>query len=67
MLSAWFILWFIWDALVFTSAVFAGICIFRVSLSSYTTLLVRGGELTPYPSRPPGRNSGQTQRCILKR
>ncbi|OWZ62004.1 hypothetical protein C366_06576 [Cryptococcus neoformans Tu401-1] len=27
--SSWFILWFIWDALVFTSAVFAGICVFR--------------------------------------
>lgn len=29
----WFILWFIWDALVFTSAVFAGICVFRVGLT----------------------------------
>ncbi|KAL7420691.1 hypothetical protein Q5752_004642 [Cryptotrichosporon argae] len=27
--SGWAIAWFIWDALVFTSAIFAGICVFR--------------------------------------
>lgn len=52
---AWFILWFIWDALVFTSAVFAGICVFRVRLF-YSTLLARGGELTPSSFLPSVRD-----------
>ncbi|WWC88456.1 uncharacterized protein L201_003367 [Kwoniella dendrophila CBS 6074] len=27
--SSWFVFWFIYDSLVFTSAIFAGICVFR--------------------------------------
>ncbi|WRT67990.1 uncharacterized protein IL334_004965 [Kwoniella shivajii] len=27
--SSWFIFWFVYDSLVFTSAIFAGICVFR--------------------------------------
>ncbi|OCF35107.1 hypothetical protein I317_01817 [Kwoniella heveanensis CBS 569] len=30
-ISSWAIFWFIYDALVFTSAIFAGICVFRRS------------------------------------
>lgn len=40
---------------MFTSAVFAGICVFRVRLF-YSTLLVRGGELTPSSFLPSVRD-----------
>ena len=55
--------WFVYDALVFTAAIFAGIIVFRVSFEVFRvmtgTCRARGQGLT--------QGSGQTQRCITRR
>lgn len=45
--AAWFLFWFIFEALVFTAAIFAGIIVFRVSrdASSASDCLTSSGQM----------------------
>jgi hypothetical protein len=43
---AWFIFWFIYEALVFTAAIFAGIVVFRVSQDNVSPLKTADNQRT---------------------